>query len=552
MKQSLFLFFFITTVSIFTNKIYCQNLILDVKSSKKIDKDIFNKIRFKKKHKDTISINKELDRIGNYLKKNGFFLNTLDSLKKNNKKHTAYYNLGKKISFTKLDFTNYKNQTTTLHKEKANKKLLKIEDLEFYLDKITTDLDNEGKSFSKVYLKDLSIIQDTLFAKLNIEASSKRKVSRTIIKGYEKFPKSFIKNYFKINDQTTFSNKKLQDISSLTKITPFIEEVKNPEVLFTKDSTTLYIYLKKKKNNSFDGIVNFASKEDGGLLFNGNIDLQLNNILNTGENFTLFWNSVAEERQEFKLSTKIPYIFNFKFSPEIAFNIYKQDSTFYNTIFTSSFNYNINARLKLGLRYRNEISENLEASSNDISSFKSNLFGLILNYSILQKDLFNNKKFSFTIKPSFGSRITESLKSNQIRIESNISYVWKLNQRNSIYIENETGFLNSEKYFTNELFRIGGINSLRGFNEQSIFSRSYTFFNLEYRFLVSNTSYIYSITDFGVINNSNTDNLLGLGFGYQFIKNNSKINLGLIVGKTNKLPLNFNMTKLAVGWVNYF
>ena len=527
-------------------------MILDVKSSKKIDKDIFNKIRFKKKHKDTISINKELDRIGNYLKKNGFFLNTLDSLKKNNKKHTAYYNLGKKISYTKLDFTNYKNQTTTLQREKANKKLLKIEDLEFYLDKIIRDLDNDGKSFSKVYLKDISIIKDTLFAQLNIEESRKRKVSKTIIKGYEKFPKSFIKNYFKINDQTTFSNKKLKDISSLSKNLPFIEEVKNPEVLFTEDSTTLYMYLKKKKNNSFDGIVNFANKEDGGLLFNGNVDLQLNNILNTGENFTLFWNSVTEERQEFRLSTKIPYIFNSKLSPEIAFNIYKQDSTFYNTTFTSSFNYNINARLKLGLLYRNEISENLETSSNDISSFKSNLFGLILNYSILQKDLFNNKKFSFTIKPSFGSRITESLKSNQIRIESNISYVWKLNQRNSIYIENETGFLNSEKYFTNELFRIGGINSLRGFNEQSIFSRSYTFFNLEYRFLVSNTSYIYTITDFGVINNSNTDNLLGLGFGYQFIKNNSKINLGLIVGKTNKLPLNFNMTKLAVGWVNYF
>ena len=94
----------------------------------------------------------------------------------------------------------------------------------------------------------------------------------------------------------------------------FISEIKPPEVLFTKDSTLLYIYFKKQQNNSFDGIVNFTSKEDGGVLFNGNINLKLNNVLNTGERFELFWNSIGEERQEFKLSTNLPYILNSKFS----------------------------------------------------------------------------------------------------------------------------------------------------------------------------------------------------------------------------------------------
>ncbi len=42
---------------------------------------------------------------------------------------------------------------------------------------------------------------------------------------------------------------------------------------------------------------------------------------------------------------------------------------------------------------------------------------------------------------------------------------------------------------TNELFRIGGYNSLRGFNEQSLFTDFYAFGGVEYRYLVSNQAF---------------------------------------------------------------
>ena len=47
-------------------------------------------------------------------------------------------------------------------------------------------------------------------------------------------------------------------------------------------------------------------------------------------------------------------------------------------------------------------------------------------------------------------------------------YIFNLNYKNSIYLKNSTQLLNSENYLTNELFRFGGINSIRGFNENSI------------------------------------------------------------------------------------
>jgi len=541
----------LSSISIVTSKIYSQDIILELKSSAKLKKDVFDKVGFKKNHLDTISLYKEVVKVSDYLKKSGYFLNVLDSVTTKGKVYTAYFNLGKRVKFVKLDFTNIKRLPRSLTKLKTNKKILKIEELEFYLKKISNNMDNEGKSFSKIYLSETTIYNDTLVAFINIEESEKRKVSDVIIKGYEKFPKSFIKNYYKINEQSIFSNKKLQEISNLSKNLPFIGEVKSPEVLFTKDSTTLYMYLKRKKNNSFDGIINFASKENGGLLLNGNIDLQLNNILNTGENFSLFWNSVAEERQEFKLSTKIPYIFNSKFSPEIAFNIYKQDSSFLNTRFNLKLLYNLGSKSEIGLTYSNETSNKLESELNNIESFNSSFLGIKYLYRISSNDNFYNDRFSISLNPSLGSRNSDNKNDTQFKLQTEIKFLYDFNDRNKIYIRNESGVLKSDNYLTNELYRIGGANSLRGFNEQSIFTENYTYFNIEYRYLTSTNSYLHTITDIGFIQNENSNFLTGLGLGYVFKKEQFIFNIALATN-TRENNVSLKESKLILSFKSFF
>ena len=166
------------------------------------------------------------------------------------------------------------------------------------------------------------------------------------------------KNYFNIKENI-FSKKKIKEITRDSKNLSFVDEIKSPELLFTKDSSFLYLYFKKKQNNSIDAIISFSSKENGDLLFNGNIDLNLENILNTGEKFNLLWNSIGEERQEFKISSYLPFLFNSKFSSEIDFSIYKQDSTFTNTKINTSLEYILTPNLRLFATYNNETSDEL-------------------------------------------------------------------------------------------------------------------------------------------------------------------------------------------------
>ena len=142
---------------------------------------------------------------------------------------------------------------------------------------------------------------------------------------------------------------------------------------------------------------------------------------------------------------------------------------------------------------------------------------------------------------------------NQFKIEATSSYLWDINFRNSIYIKNKTFHLNSNSFLYNELYRIGGANSIRGFNEQSIFSSSYSYFNLEYRFLTSEKSYIYTITDIARIKTTlGNENLLGIGLGYLFSTKSAQININSALGRNSSKEFDFSQTKLSINWISFF
>ncbi len=533
---------------------FAQASSLKLTSINKTEAAVLNKINYQKKHIDTVLLDLEINRISEYLKNLGYFTNTIDSVKNTNQQYIVYFNLNSKIDSAIITTNKGSEIYLEKFKIKENTFSIPIEKLQATLSEISTNLELEGKSFSKVKLKNITIKSKTLFAHLIINPSKKRTLNKVIIKGYENFPKSYLKNYFNIKSSDIFNQQKISEISEASNNLDFIKEIKSPEILFTKDSTLLYMYLKKHQNNSFDGIIGFASKENGDLLFNGNLEIQLNNILNTGEKFGLFWNSIGEEKQELKLNTEIPYIFNSRFSPELTFSIYKQDSTFINSKFDSKIGYHINSKIKLSLTYNAEKSENLkEKLSNNIETYSNYFLGVQLKYSIPKNDYFLNNKFQLDINPSFGSRETTNKTTNQFKIEGSTSYLWELNSRNSIFIKNKTGYLNSDSYINNELFRIGGASSIRGFNEQSLFTNKYTFVNLEYRYLTSEKSYLYTITDLAKVNlNSKKQNLIGLGLGYLFNTSNSQINMSLSLGKAKQQETDLKSIKLTINWKNYF
>jgi len=536
------------------NGFLAQEFVLKLASKDQNELLVLKKIDYVKKHTKSSTLYSEIDKISDYLKNIGYFANTVTEIEKAGTVYIAHFSLNAKIETALIELDSNSKTYVNEFQIKNNTVTIPLKKLQNTLYKISKNLDKEGKSFSKVQLKKIKIKNDTLYAILKINQSKKRVIDKVIIKGYENFPRSYVKNYFNLSDSTTFNQGKIEEISEVSKGIRFITVIKPPETLFTRDSTFLYLYFKKKQSHRFDGIASFTTKEDGKILFNGNMDLKLKNLLDKGEEFELFWNRIENERQELKLSLKTPYVFNSKLSPEISFSIYKQDSTFTNTTFNSKIAYSINSKSHFGISYNEESSENLTKNSiENIETFSNFFFGFQFKYSSPKNDYFDNDKFFIEINPSVGKRNVDQKQSKQFKIEATTSYLWELNYRNSIYIRNKTFYLNSNSFLNNELSRIGGANSIRGFNEQSIFSKKFSYLNLEYRFLTSEKSYLYTITD---IANTSTpvgnENLLGIGLGYLFTTKNAQINLSSALGRSSSKGFDFDQTKLSVNWISFF
>lgn len=538
----------------YTSALYSQEFNLEINSKKKTENIFLSKINYNKKHKDSAALFNEIYKVQKKLKKNGYFLITIDSVLHEDKKYIAYLHLNQKIDSVNLKYKNAPALIIQKYNFKNNILQIPINLLEKILNEISSSQELKGNAFSKINLYNFEIKNKTLFADINFTPSKKRKIDKVIFKGYENFPQSFIKNHLNINTNSVFNKKKLQEISQLSQALDFASEIKPPETLFTQDSTFVYIYLKKIKGNSFNGLINFTSQENGKLKFNGHLDLKFKNILNKGENLNLLWNSFGDERQEFSIAAKTPYVFNSKITTEVAFSIYKQDSTFLNTTLNANLNYKIKNNANLYASFSSENSKNtLNDLTNNISTYKNYFLGFGYEYKVAKNDVFKNNLYYLNINPSFGKRKTTNGAFQQIKITTTVSYLLDLNRKNSIYFSNKTGVLNSENHLDNELFRIGGNNSIRGFKEQSIFVKNYLLQNIEYRYLTSKKSYLYTITDLALISTpSSKERLYGFGLGYLFNTNNSQINISSAIGTNSKNPINTEDIQLFVNWTNFF
>ncbi|MDG1774624.1 MAG: hypothetical protein P8H18_03330, partial [Flavobacteriaceae bacterium] len=252
---------------------------------------------------------------------------------------------------------------------------IKINQIEGFLTKSSENIANKGYPFNKVQLIDIkSYDQVNLYATINIKLNQKRKTDKIKIKGYENFPKAFLKHYLKYSTKDDFNleaiKKKGEEIQKLG----FVRQVKDPEVLFKKDSTITYLYLEKIKNNSFDGFIGFATNEESSKLdINGYMDIRLNNTLNYGELININYKSTNDSDRFLKTKIIAPYIFNTPIGLELNLELTKKDSTYTKDKQSVGISYLINNKHNVSFHISTiNSTSSLETANDLVKDYKSN------------------------------------------------------------------------------------------------------------------------------------------------------------------------------------
>ena len=113
-------------------------------------------------------------------------------------------------------------------------------------------------------------------------------------------------------------------------------------------------------------------------------------------------------------------------------------------------------------------------------------------------------------------------------------------------------------YF-NELYRLGGNKTLKGFNEQSLFASSVSIITMEVRYLLSENSFLKVFGNAAYYMDAserqgkiNSDIPYGFGGGLNLDTGNGIFNISVALGKSKYNPIDFKNAKVHFGLINYF
>ena len=432
-----------------------------------------------------------------------------------------------------------------------------ISALENTLDQLSIALSNESYTFATLQLQNIQP-EDEIKIKANLvlDKGAKRTLQNIKVLGYENFPTSYIKYFLQIKTQKPFQLERIQSQMKLLNQLPFAQQKRPAEVLFTKDSTTVYLYLEKIKSNRFDGFLGFGSDETSGKIeFDGYLDLKLINNLNFGESLNLNYKSDEIDQKTLDTALQLPYLFGTPLGSTLNLNIFKKDSTFTTAQQAIKLFYQLNENQQLGLGVRLQQSNAITNTSDAfVEDFDSQFYEINYNYSKQQQtDLLFPVQSQLEVSVAFGKRSAASeLKQRHIRLKG--FQIFNLNQKNSIFLKVHLEELQSDQYLLNELLRFGGITSVRGFRENSLFATRLGVLCSEYRYRFSPGLFVHSVIDAGYFQDANNMDyqIFGFGFGFGLRSNGGLLRLTYANGKTKNIPFDLSESKVHLSFTSTF
>jgi hemolysin activation/secretion protein len=416
------------------------------------------------------------------------------------------------------------------------------------------NLEDTGFPFAKLKITKQSIDHKNLVLTYEIDSGEVVVIDKIHLKSKDEFNEKTILNILNLRVGERYNESKIRAISALLEASNIYKAIRSPQLIFKKGKAEVYIYIERLKSSSADGYVGLQQNiETGKLQLNGYLNLQLSNGLNRGEFLNLNWKSNPDKTQNLKFNFEYPYIFNSPIGIESNVNLQKQDTSFLTADLDFGLNY-IQPYFKIGL-YNQFINSTVldKTVAFDVAEFSKNIIGLNL---VLKPQFYSNLSFykpKLTVKGGFYSYESDSIETK--RSSSNYTYAINMEQKFKFLtyfsFNNQTGFngLNaSYNLARNELVYFGGLKSVRGFYELELTGNEvFTVLNeIEFQPIsVLSFKLIYDYSQFK-FNGNNHTNSLGIGFG--LINENSILEISIANGVLNSNQIDFNTTKIHIGF----
>lgn len=426
---------------------------------------------------------------------------------------------------------------------------------------------NNGYPFAKVSLSNVRL--DSIpTARLSIDTGPLYTINEIHVKGDSSLNVKFISNLVGMRQGDLHNESKILDISRQLQQINYLEEIKPPEILFTKQGTDIYLYLKSKATSSVNGVLGLQPDVTAQkLALTGDLNLKLQSVLNRGELLNLRWQSIQSQTQSLQTRLAYPFLFNTNFGLEGKFDLYKRDSSFLELDSKIGINYQLSNAIILNAFYRSYVSNVLSGGNNSsfqkLGQTRTNLYGIGLQSTQLDYLPNPRKGYSLELETGIGNRLAREIDTlpfvNKLSYRGSFqfSYYLPLYKRHVLKLGNQTDFFGvQDVIYDNELYRFGGLGTQRGFNEDAIYANTRSTFTLEYRFLLDRNSHVFAFGDLSwyekLTSSYLNDTPYGFGVGFSFSTNLGMFSISYALGKQFDNPVRLADSKIHFGYIAYF
>lgn len=386
--------------------------------------------------------------------------------------------------------------------------------------------EKKGYSFASINItgiEEYTSGSDTrLRIKIKIDENERVKIDNIIIEGNTSTNSNVITREIDLGSGNTISKENLLEIKQRLENLGYFESVEQPKILKYRNSTVLLIRVKEGNTNTFDGILGYvppAQNEETGY-FTGLVNLSIRNLFGTGRRVEAKFQKEIKTTQELELKYLEPWVLgypvnaNFGFLQRVEDTVYIKRDIALKTeaMLSKKFSLSVifaferviptlfeNQALVFDSRY---LASGIEIKFDSRDYVYNPMHGLLYktSYTVGQKKIYNTASFT-------GQDIPRDFTVQKGAVD--LDFYHSFFKRQSTLIGIHGIEIRSPRYENADLFRFGGIRSVRGYRDGQFLASRAGWSTVETRYSVTRRSFLFGFYDFGYYLTPE-DNITGL------------------------------------------
>ncbi len=437
--------------------------------------------------------------------------------------------------------------------------------------------ENHGYPFAAAGLDSVTFGDTLLNARIRLEKNNLIIIDSIADKGQANISEIYLQNYLGIKQGDYYNEAVVSRIGNRIRELPFVREKQPFNVVFFEKKCRINLFLETKKANQLDGIVGIVSDKQntGKVLLTGEAHMKLHNALGNGELIDINWKNPSYKTQDLRTHFTYPFVV-LRYGLNIDFSLYKKDTSYIDVIKNIGIQYLLTGGNYLKVFVNNKTTSLLSTKSLSanlpFADLSSTIYGMGIKSEKVDYRMNPRQGYSIEVNAGAGNKHIEKnrkikpelydsllLNATQYHSDYTFDFYFPVRERNVINFGLKGAHLISRSIMQNELFRIGGLKTIRGFDEESIFASSFDIMKMEYRYLLEQNSYLCLFANGAYYENRSTnftgdryDMPYGFGAGITFETKPGIFSVNYAIGKEFANALQFRSGKVHFGIISYF